>query len=56
MAIYDPKSMKADEFINKEEIIETIAYAEANKDNVEHIDELLAKAAPKKSGNGVTCA
>ena len=56
MAIYDPKSMKADEFINNEEIIETIAYAEANKDNVELIDELLAKAAPKKSGNGVTCA
>lgn len=48
MAIYDPKSMKADEFINNEEIIETIAYAEANKDNIELIDELLAKAAPKK--------
>ena len=42
MAIYDPKSMKADEFINNEEIIETIAYAEANKDNIELIDELLA--------------
>ena len=55
MAIYDPKSMKADEFINNEEIIETIAYAEANKDNIELIDELLAKAAPKKSGSGVTC-
>ena len=44
MAIYDPKSMKADEFINNEEIIETIAYAEANKDNIELIDELLAKS------------
>lgn len=31
MAIYDPKSMKADEFINNEEIIETIAYAEQTK-------------------------
>ena len=30
MAIYDPKSMKAEEFINDAEIRETIAYANAN--------------------------
>ncbi len=55
MAIYDPKSMKADEFINDEEIRETLAYAQANKNNVELIDSLLEKARPKKDGNGVRC-
>lgn len=32
---YDPKSLKAEEFINHEEILSTIEYAEANKDNYE---------------------
>ena len=31
--MYDPKSMYADDFINHEEIIETLAYAQKNKDN-----------------------
>ena len=56
MAIYDPRSLHAEEFINDEEIRETLAYAEANKNNVELIDSLLEKARPKKKGNGVTCA
>lgn len=56
MAIYDPKSLHADEFINDEEISETLAYAEANKNNIELIDSLLEKARPKKTENGVTCA
>ena len=56
MAIFDPKSLRAEEFINDEEIRETIAYAEANKHNIELINSLLEKAAPKRSGNGVTCA
>ena len=56
MAIYDPRSLHAEEFINDEEIRETLAYAEANKNNVELIDSLLEKARPKKTGNGVTCA
>ena len=34
---YDAKSLKAEEFINDEEIRETLAYADANKDNVELI-------------------
>ena len=42
--MYDPKSLKADEFINHEEILDTLAYADANKDNLELIDSLLAKA------------
>ena len=56
MAHYDPKSLKAEDFINDEEIMETLAYAEANKNNVALIDEILEKARPKKNGNGVTCA
>ena len=56
MAIYNPKSLKAEEFIHDQEILDTIAYAEANKRNVELIDTILDKARPRKSGNGVTCA
>ncbi len=55
MAIYDPKSLKAEEFINDGEILETLRYAEENKNNIELIDSILEKARPKKSGNGVRC-
>ena len=40
MSIYNPKSLKAEEFINHEEILETIEYAEKNKRNVELIDSI----------------
>ena len=56
MAIYDPKSLKAEEFIHDGEILDTIAYAQANKDNVALIDELLEKARPRKTENGWNCA
>ena len=56
MAHYDPKSLKAEDFINDEEIQATLAYAEANKNNTALIDEILEKARPKKDGKGVTCA
>ena len=52
MANYNPKSLKAEEFINHEEILETIKYAEENKNNVALIDEILEKARPKKSADG----
>ena len=52
MAKYDPKSMKADEFISHEEILDTLKYAEENKNNLALIEELLEKARPKKQGNG----
>lgn len=55
MAVYNPKSLKAEEFINDAEILETIKYAEENKHNVELIDSILEKARPKKSGDGVHC-
>ena len=56
MAIYNPKSMKAEEFINDEEIRATLAYAEENKNNVELIDQILEKARPQKTGTGCVCA
>lgn len=56
MATYNPKSLKAEEFINDEEILATIEYAEQNKNNIELIDQILEKARPKKNGNGLSCA
>ena len=55
MAIYNPSSLKAEEFINHQEILDTLAWAEENKNNVALIDEILEKARPKPNGNGVTC-
>ncbi len=55
MAIFNPKSLKAEEFINHEEILETLEYAEANKNNIALIDEILEKARPKKNGQGMSC-
>lgn len=55
MAIYNPKSHKAEEFINHEEILATLEFAEANKNNVELIDQILAKAKPVKKDNGYIC-
>ena len=42
--MYDPKSMKAEEFINHEEILDTLKYAEKNKHNKELIASLIEKA------------
>ena len=52
MAIYNPKSLKAEEFINHGEILDTIRYAEENKHNIALIDEILAKARSVKSADG----
>ena len=54
--MYDPKSLCADDFINDEEIRETLAYADANKNNVELIDQILKKAKPQKTSRGIHCA
>lgn len=56
MAIYNPKSMHAEEFINDEEILATLAYAEENKNNLPLIEEILEKARPKKTASGCVCA
>ncbi|WP_332524983.1 [FeFe] hydrogenase H-cluster radical SAM maturase HydG [Terrisporobacter sp.] len=42
--IYDPKSNNAEEFINHEEILESLEYAKVNKDNKELIEGILDKA------------
>ena len=55
MAIYNPKSLKAEEFINDKEILDTLEYAEQNKNNIELINNILEKARPKKTENGVKC-
>ena len=55
MSNYNPKSLKAEEFISHEEILETIEYAEKNKHNVELIDQILNKARPQKTEHGVHC-
>ncbi len=56
MANYNPKSLKAEEFINDGEILETLRYAEENKNNVELIDEILEKARPRKTEQGCVCS
>lgn len=56
MANYNPKSLRAEEFIHDGEIRETLAYAEANKNNTALIDEILEKARPKKTETGYVCA
>ena len=55
MAKYDPKSLLPEEFINDEEIRETLRYADETKHNVALIDEILEKARPVKKGNGCYC-
>ena len=46
--MYNPKSHKAEEFICHEEVLETLEYAEKNKNNIEVIDKILEKARKKK--------
>ena len=55
MAIYDPKSLIADEFINDGEILDTLAYAEEHKNDLELIEQILEKARPKKQDKGYVC-
>ena len=44
--IYDPKSHCADEFINHQEILDTLAYADEHKDDMELIEHILKKCEP----------
>lgn len=43
---YNPKSLCADEFINDEEILETIAFADAHKGDVQLCYDILEKCKP----------
>lgn len=46
--MYNPKSLKAEEFISHEEVLDTLAFAEKNKNNVELIDSIIEKAKLRK--------
>ena len=46
--MYNPKSHKAEEFIDHNEVLETLDFAEGNKRNAQLIDEILKKARLKK--------
>ncbi len=46
--MYDVKSPRAEEFISHQEILDTLAYAEANKSNLKLIDEIIEKARQRK--------
>ena len=46
--MYNPKSHKAEEFISHKEVLETLEYAEQNKNNTQLIDEIIAKAKEEK--------
>ncbi len=54
--MYNPKSLRADEFIDHQEILDTLDYAEKNKNNEALIDSILEKARPQKTERGVCCA
>lgn len=43
---YLPHSSRADEFINHQEILDTLEYARENKNNRTLIERLIDKAAP----------
>lgn len=43
--MYNVKSMRAEEFIDHNEIIDTLRYAQENKDNKELIDSIIERAA-----------
>ena len=41
--MYNPKSMKAEEFIDHQEILDTLAYADAHKTELEKLPQQLIK-------------
>lgn len=53
---YSVSSKKAEEFINHEEILETLKFADENKNNIPLIEEYLEKARPKRTEKGIFAA
>lgn len=49
--MYDPKSLKAEEFIDHQEILDTLAWADEHKDDAALIDAILEKARQRKGLN-----
>lgn len=46
--MYDVKSLKAEEFISHEEILDTLKFADENKENIEFIRKIIDKAKLEK--------
>lgn len=46
--MYNPKSLKAEEFIDHNEVQDTLNYAEKNKNNIKLIDSIIEKAKLRK--------
>lgn len=46
--MYDPRSLKAQEFISHEEILATLAYARKNKENEELLQQIIDKARERR--------
>ena len=46
--MYDPKSMCADDFIDHQEILDTLSYAEQHKSDAVLIDSIIEKAKERK--------
>lgn len=46
--MYNPASHKAEEFIDHSEVIDSLAYAQENKNNSELVEQILQKAALRK--------
>ena len=46
--MYNPKSMKAEEFIDHQEVLDTLAYADAHKTDAALIDAIIEKAKLRK--------
>ncbi|CDB54364.1 MAG: [FeFe] hydrogenase H-cluster radical SAM maturase HydG [Alphaproteobacteria bacterium] len=49
--MYNPKSLKAEEFICHREVLDTLAYADANRNNPQLVDQVLNKARERKGLN-----
>lgn len=49
--MYNPQSLRAEEFINHAEILDTLEYARAHKNDTSLLSEILAKAARRKGLN-----
>ena len=46
--MYNPKSMKAEEFISHDEIMDTLKFADEKKDDLEYVDSIIEKARLRK--------
>ena len=55
MANYNPASSVAEEFINEQEILDTVKYAQKNKNDLELIRSIIEKAKPVKTDTGYVC-